>query len=46
MIMTYSNTFPSPFGVRVLKSMRQAAINTFAGTFPSPFGVRVLKFIF
>ena len=38
--------FPSPCGVRVLKSARAAVLDEFAGTFPSPCGVRVLKWAF
>ena len=35
--------FPSPFGVRVLKSLVVQGL-TLTLKFPSPFGVRVLKF--
>ena len=42
--MGMTDKFPSPFGVRVLKSLSSAwdKVKGF-GSFPSPFGVRVLK---
>ena len=35
--------FPSPFGVRVLKSESRDIMDITLKEFPSPFGVRVLK---
>ena len=37
--------FPSPFGVRVLKSVQTQNFIVAKVQFPSPFGVRVLKYI-
>ena len=44
MFIAARRKFPSPFGVRVLKSVPYAYIRRGEWGFPSPFGVRVLKF--
>ena len=38
-------TFPSPFGVHVLKRKQERALQTDEARFPSPFGVHVLKWV-